>query len=423
MGIIAIAITGCGGNSPKAPNYKSQNLAGPVFIQVSKDSSNNFIPVSLSSTNLKTGNFTLAVRSNGRPLLIGFRTNGEINCNQNWRSKKDYCKYDTPFFSNRVIVRIKPHGAIVLKESNMNNFLAKYNLYDKIKEFNEVNKIVRTKLKELEIDAKAQEKKYTKLKPKYSIKINDKSGLYDNSLNFDEAITYHYNYFPKPTYTISPYDLKDSSLNIKDFKSNTSSFYNIEKTKFLNATPSITSKLQEDIADKSSNVTINYGYVSDEKYQYSIDKLKKLSLNQDNKIVININSANITLDYPILSMHDKILSIEKKTQLTNNSRNFLSVKSISYYLNKDIMVDTDFDKNSILEIAPEAYVELSNKSAQKKFEEKLYFEKTTAKKLKSISKTYGVAIKYVTLNSTNIHTLYKRTTVSAYDIYKMNTSK
>lgn len=408
---ILIGLSGCGGTTPETPrkavNNNLQKLVAPIYIQVSMDKNNNFNPVSLSSNYSKSNHFTLRIEKDGTPTLIGFRTGGHIMC-KGRLAKQLYCKYDTPFFSNSLFVRVKPHGGIVLKESNLYDFLSKHDLYDEINDYNEVNKVVLSKLHELELYSLAEEKKYKQKKPNYSLAINDKSGLYDKSMNFKSIVSYEYNSFEKPTYMITPYILNS-----------TSNFSSVEKAKFLNALPSIKSKLISDIANKNRFVTMRYSQLSQDKYQYSIKKIEKLFFNKALKIAININTANIKLNYPIIKAKDRILSTQEGIKITNHSSNFVSIKSLSYYFNKDILLDTDFDKNSILEIAPEAYIELEKTAAENRFSNALTYNKTTASKLKKSKISYGVAVKYVTSNSSKTITLYKKTNTTAYNIYKM----
>ena len=408
---LLIGLIGCGGLHPEtskeAVNNKIQKLVAPIYIKVSMDKDNNFNPVSLSSSYSRSDDFTLKIGKNGIPTLVGFRTGMHIMCKGRLR-KELYCKYDTPFFSNTVFVRIKPGGGINLWENDLYDFLSKHDLYDKIDEYNEVNKVVVSKLHDLELFSLAQEKKYKQKTPNYSLAINDKSGLYDKSMNFKSIVSYEYNAFAKPTYNIAPYVLN-----------NTSNFSSREKAKFLNALPSIKSKFKADIANKIRFVTMKYSRLSQEKYQYTIKKVEKLFFNKPLKIAVNINTANIKLNYPIMKTKDKVLATEEGIKITNNSNNFVSIKSLSYYFNKGILLDTDFDKNSILEIAPEAYIELSKDAASNKFSDALTYNETTASKLKKSKLSYGIAIKYVTSNSSKAITLYKRTNTTAYNIYKM----
>lgn len=410
--VIALSFNACGGSSPSTTSHSGQEKIKPLvtslYIHVDKHG-DRYDPVNISVKQESGHTFTIIVSANGRLYLKGFRNGGEINCNRHTSAL--YCKNDTPFFSNVVGVRIKPGGAIVLDVDNLYDYLDDYKLYDDINAYNELNTFVVNKLKELDPYVVEQEKKYKAKKAKYAVVVNDKSGLYDNSIDFSRAVYIEYNHFPKASYTLPAYKIDTSK-----------SFFDIEKKKFITAYPSIKKELYTTIAKLDDYVKISFSEPYSEKYAYKVHPLEKAYFNKSNRILVDILTANIKLHYPVLSMKDKILSIsegkDNTVRFQNNSNEFLSIKSISYYLNKDIVTDTDFDRNSILEIPPQSYIELSKDVPENKFENQLYFEATTASKLKREKILYGLAVKYLSSKSNKVRTLYKTQKTSVYNLVK-----
>ena len=410
--LIALGFSACGGGSPSVSTHAGQEKIKPLvhelYIHIDKHG-DRYDPVNISAKQESGHTFTIIVATNGRLYLKGFRNGGEINCNRHTSAL--YCKNDTPFFSNVVGVRIKPGGAIVLDVDNLYDYLDDYKLYDDINAYNELNTFVVNKLKELDPYVAEQEKKYKAKKVKYAVVVNDKSGLYDNSIDFSRAVYLNYNRFPKASYTLPAYKIGTSK-----------SFFDIEKKKFIAAYPSIKKQLYDTIAELGKYVKISFSEPYSEKYAYKVHAIDKAYFNKNNRIVVDILTANIKLHYPVLSMKDKTLSISKGKNNTirfqNNSNDFLSIKSISYYLNKDIVTDTDFDRNSILEIPPQSYIELSKDVPENRFEEQLYFEATTASKLKREKILYGLAVKYLSSQSSKVKTLYKTRRTAVYNLVK-----
>lgn len=402
--VVLIGLSACNGSSPQVSSNVNQGEIGtlvkPIYIHI--DFKNDeFTPVSLSSKFESGHTSTIIISTSGKPVLKGYRTGGTINCSKGRGNTKGvYCQNDTPFFSNTVGVRFKPYGHIILKQDNLYDFLSDHNLYSKINNYNSLNKLVSTELKKLDPYVLAQQEKYESVKPQYKVQINDKSGLYDQSIDFNDAVHYRYNKLEKANYTLPAYKINDSNA-----------FFTTEKKKFLNTYPGIKTELYAEIDRNNKHVTMYYNQPYSEKYVYKINKIDKIYFNKKSKIIVDIQSADIKLNYPVIAISDKTISIEDgesgTIRFTNNSNDFISIKSVSYYFNKDIITDTDFDKNSILEIPPEAYVELSKDIAEEKFEKGLIFNATTAKKLKANKINFGLAIKYVKSSSNKVKTLYK----------------
>ena len=416
LGIFALVIlTACGGASPKTnaenDDKKFNAIVAPIYIHIDKKG-DDFIPVNLSSIREAGHTSVLVIGRDGVPFLEGFRTGGAMDCGKGrGHTKNVYCQNDTPFFSNSIGVRFKPYGVIVLHKENLYDFLSSNDLNEKVEKYNALNSFITEKLKQFDPYVEQQTQSYIKKEPQYTIVINDKSGLYDKSIDFNSAVKYNYNTLDKANYVLPAYQLKDSS-----------SFFSTEKNKFEVSLGSIEKELHKKVQEQNKYVSMYYAEPYSEKYVYKIHEVKKAYFGKKAKINIDIETANIKLNYPILKINDKVLSVdngkENTAKFQNDSNDFVSIKSISYYLNRDILTDTDFDKNSILEIAPEAYIEFTKEGAEEKFYEALNYENITAKALKNKKINYGIAVKYVNSSSGKVKTLYKKINSNALNIYR-----
>lgn len=445
IAIAGLVLSGCGASSNGIGAHietKTGHTA-PVYIKI-EHKNGTWVPKTIGQKAIAIDNkkeiLGILIMRNGKLALSGFssRDGRGFQCRKGQAEKLVYCREDTPFFSNTVGVRFKPYGGIKFSASSVLSYLESNGLVEVVKNYtdivdynNNTHEALMQKFsgytKELDGEYRKANDAYLNKKAKIKIVVNDKTGVYDNSINFDEFVSYRPNYIERPKIEIEKLEIPTmdvrTSISKSQWHKKIDQYY-AQKEKEVRHN---IEKYKADALKKLKKQT-SYGMLQayngyDDNVEYKLPQEQKLYLNKTNKVVVTISKVNLQLKYPIIKVSDKYLSVTPDGKFTNKTSKFLSIKSITYYLNKEIETDTQFDKQSLLEIAPESWIEVSANVQSDKFNKQLYFPNATAKKLKRIKLSYGIAVKYSMGDSTKTKTLYKTRTKSAYDLYKMQVNR
>lgn len=233
------------------------------------------------------------------------------------------------------------------------------------------------------------------------IKIKDYSGLYDDSLTFNNNISYQSN-----SLTEIPV-IEENSLTIANDFAKTQLYTLVESWKSQTSTVSISCKENK-----------NQGF----NYKINCPNSMNIKNNRVNgKVTVNINSKDLHRVFiNEYTSNDKIITQTLNgglINIINNSNSFISIDSISIYYNDSI----SSKKNLSIELSPESKLTKINQLSINDFYinwEELTFRNVDKNMALKKQLEFGFAIKYRVVNTNKEHTLYTKKKLSLYDYMK-----
>jgi hypothetical protein len=439
--LVTFVVSGCGGAAQGVGAHLDKQTARTANVYVKlQGKSGSWVPDTIQEEAIEIDHknkiLGIAVLSGGRLALSGFnsRDGRGFQCRSGQAEHLVYCTQDTPFFRNTVGVRFKPYGGITFSTSNILSYIESHKLISLIENYADIVDYNNNKYRELvqkvnqqtgNLDKFVLEEgaKYRQKKPTFDVVIEDRTGVYDNSIEFKSRMNYRHNYIEVPKLDIGKMNIGPMSTNTKidtkQWHKKIDAYYAQKAQDISKIAQEFQKSAKQKIKEQASYVMLEAYDDYNDYYTYTIEKNKKLYLSKNNKVRVTITKANVLLKYPIIKVKDSVLSISTDGKFTNNSNEFISIKSITYYLNNEIKTDTQFDKQSLLEIAPQSWIEVSKDVQSEKFKKYLYIENATAKELKKRILNYGIAVKYSMGDNAKTKTLYKTNKKPALEILKL----
>jgi len=237
------------------------------------------------------------------------------------------------------------------------------------------------------------------------VKVDDKSGFYDNSIDFKKFIIINAN--PLTKFEYRPNTI---SLNASDYKP----FSNDVEQKLREHAEALR-KLRA-----SYMVTINSSK-SDSCYNYKIDYPETVDYSESDikvKVKAIVESKDFRKVIPNYENKDNLIRVKlsgNQISINNKATEFVRVISVGYYYDTKVYTDSSSEIDG-LEIAPESTSTITIPSQ--------FFnivpDKTdmTAAMARNQSINFGLALKYRVVNQNVDKTLYKKFDYNLYDVLK-----